>query len=406
MLLRFFFYLKGYFKVKITGHSPERFFNLCSNRQIELRTLIPLEDGGYTFFIGRAEYDEMIPLLEKTGTSVEILEQFGLPYFLKRYRKRKLFALGFLLCIGIVYGLSLFVWDIQVSGSQQYSKEEVIQYVEQKYLTFGTLKSKVDCAKMEEELREHYDQIAWISCELKGTQLHIQMKETLKPNEDVDNTVPCDIVARKAGIVKSIITRNGTPMVKEGDQVKKGDVLISGTIHIYDDTNTLLESESINAQGDILAQTVYYYEDSFSMNYYEKQYTGQKNKYYGLEWMGKHYIPYEPKNNFTSSDQFEEEIEVKIGHTYSLPFSFFRYERKEFKPVRKSYTKESATAYEKQRLQKFVDQLSEKGVEIIRNNVKIFIDDETCKGEGTITVVEPIGKIRQIRNNNSKGATQ
>ena len=32
MLLRFFFYLKGYFKVKITGHSPERFFNLIGQK--------------------------------------------------------------------------------------------------------------------------------------------------------------------------------------------------------------------------------------------------------------------------------------------------------------------------------------------------------------------------------------
>ena len=268
MLLRIFFYMKGYFLVKIIGHSPERFYNLCSNRGIELRNIMPIEEGGYKFFIDRTDYEEILPLLDKTGTSVEILEQYGLPYFLKRYKKRKIFALGFLICIGIVYGLSLFVWDIQVTGNKQYSKEEVISYVEQKYLAFGTLKSKVNCAKIEEELREYYDQIAWISCELKGTQLHIQIKETLKPNEDVEAKIPCDIVARKSGIITSIVTRNGTPLVKVEDTVKKGDVLISGVIHIYDDTNTLLESEIIPAQGDILAQTLYYYEDSFSMNYY------------------------------------------------------------------------------------------------------------------------------------------
>lgn len=406
MLLRIFFYLKGYFLVKIIGHSPERFFNLCSNRGIELRNMIPLEEGGYTFFLDRTDYEGIIPLLEKTGTQVEIVEQYGLPYFFKKYRKRKMFALGFFLCIGIIYGLSLFVWDIQVNGNEQYSKEEVIAYVEQKYLTLGTLKSKVDCAKMEEELREYYDQIAWISCELKGTQLHIQIKETLKQNEDVIDKIPCDVIARKSGIITSIITRNGTPLVKIKDVVKKGDVLISGIIHIYDDSNTLLESEVIAAQGDILAQTVYYYEDSFTMSYYEKQYTGEEKTYYGIEWMGKQYIPYTPKNSFRSSDQYEKELPIKIGHTYSLPISIFRYQRKEFEPVRKTYTKEQAKKRETERLQKFIDQLSEKGVEIVGNNVKISIDDETCKGEGTITVIEPIGKIRQITNTSSKGAVE
>lgn len=405
MLFRLFFYLKGYFRVKITGHSPERFFNLCSNRQIELRNVLPVDDG-YTFIIGRQEYEEVLPFLEKTGTSLEVLEQIGLPYILQKYRKRKLFVLGCLLCIGLIYGLSLFVWDIQVSGSQQYTKEEVIQYVKQQYVTLGTLKREVDCAKIEEELRQYYDQIAWISCELKGTQLHIQIKETLKENEDVNSNIPCDIVARKAGIIRKIITRNGTPMVKEGMEVNKGDVLISGTIHIYDDTNTLLESESIGAQGDIVAQTIYPYDDQFAMHYYDKQYTGNKNVYYGIEWLGKQYLPYVPKNRFRSSDQVEEEMEMKIGHTYALPISLFRYERKEFTPVRKSYSKESATIHAKQRLQKFLDELSEKGVEIVRNNVKIVIDDEICKGEGTISVLEPIGKIRQIRNQDSKGAIE
>ena len=406
MLLRIFLYMKGYFLVKITGHSPERFFNLCSNRGIELRSIVPIEEEGYTFFLDRADYEEIVPLLEKTGTQVEILQQYGLPYFLKRYRKRKIFALGFLLCVGIVYGFSLFVWDIQVSGNVQYSKEEVISYVEQKYLAFGTLKSKVDCAKIEEELREYYDQIAWISCELKGTQLHIQIKETLQQNEDVEDKVPCDIIARKAGIITSIITRNGTPLVKINDTVQKGDVLISGVIHIYDDTNTLLESEVIAAQGDVLAETVYYYEDTFAMSYYEKQYTGKEDVYYGIEWMGKQYIPYVPKNKFHASDQYEEKIQVKIGHTYSLPFSFFSYKRKEFEPVRKSYTKEEAKEKETKRLEKFLDELEEKGVEIVQNNVKISIDDETCKGEGTIRVIEPIGKIRPITKNSSKGEIQ
>lgn len=405
MLIHIYYYVLGYLKVRLTGYSPERFFNLCSNREIEIREVKADEEGGYVFLIGKSEYEEIQPLLEKTRTHAEVIDQYGLPYFLHRYRKRKLFFLGFLLCLFIVYGLSLFVWDIQVTGAHQYSKEEMIDYVQEKYLTFGTLKSKVNCAKMEEDLREHYDQIAWISCELKGTQLRIQVKETLKQNEDVKNEMPCDIVARKAGIIKSIITRNGTPMVKEEQQVKKGEVLISGTIHIYDDTNTLLESELLPAQGDIMAQTVYAYEDSFTMSYYEKEYTGNKKTYYGIELLGKSYIPYTPKDSYQSKDQYEEWIPIRVGHTYSLPLSFTRYTRKEFKPVRKQYTKETANKRAKERLQKFIEGLSEKGVEIVKNNVTIVVDGESCKAEGTITVIESIGKIRQIRNN-SGGTTE
>ena len=399
MFLHIYYYVLGYLKVHLTGYSPERFFNLCSNREIELREVKADEEGGYFFLIGRSEFEELEPLLEKTRTSAKIVGKYGMPYFFQRYRRRKLFFFGFLLCLFIVYGLSLFVWDIQVMGAHQYSKEEMVDYIQQHYLAFGTLKANVDCAKMEEELREHYDQIAWISCELKGTQLRIQVKESLKQNEDVESQVPCDIIARKSGVITDMITRNGTPLVKEGDQVKKGDVLISGTIHIYDDTNTLLESELLSAQGDIMAKTTYAYEDSFAMNYYEKKYTGEEKTFYSIELFGTPYTPYVPKDQYQSKDQFEEPIQIQIGHTYSLPISFIRHTRKEFQPVRKSYTKQQAGEHAKERLQKFLEQLSEKGVEIIENNVTIGIDGETCQAKGTIIVIEPIGKIRQIRNN-------
>ncbi|HIS62862.1 MAG TPA: sporulation protein YqfD, partial [Candidatus Scybalomonas excrementigallinarum] len=96
MLIHIYYYVLGYLKVRLTGYSPERFFNLCSNREIEIREVKADEEGGYVFLIGKSEYEEIQPLLEKTRTHAEVIDQYGLPYFLHRYRKRKLFFLGFL----------------------------------------------------------------------------------------------------------------------------------------------------------------------------------------------------------------------------------------------------------------------------------------------------------------------
>lgn len=391
-------YIKGVCFLVVQGNAVERFFNLCANHNISLWNIQPKENGMYSFSLESKYYIQLEPLLEKTNTKIVYSEVNGLRYFFQKYKKRKMFALGCILCMIFVYSMTLFVWDIHIVGNSQITESEVIDYIQDNFVTLGTLKNKINCAKLEEKLREEYEQIAWISCELKGTQLRITWKETLPIQEDMKETTPCDIVARKSAIITSIITRNGTPVVKEKSIVKQGDILISGIIHLYDETNTILESESIVAQGDVFGKTTYQYKDSFPIHYYEKKYTGENQSFYGMEIMGKVYMPYFPKDKYHSSDRIQKNWKWKLGHTYIFPISFLMYERKEFTPIRKSYTKEQAISKEKERLNKFLKNLSEKGVEIVENNVKIEVGEDICQGTGTITVIEPIGKIRKINN--------
>ena len=46
--------------------------------------------------------------------------------------------------------------------------------------------------------------------------------------------------SNKGCVIKEIITRSGTPMVKPGDVVRKGDILVSGIIEVMDDFGGIL----------------------------------------------------------------------------------------------------------------------------------------------------------------------
>lgn len=391
--------MKGYLRVIIGGQSPERFLNLCSNKNILIWNLIAVEDG-YEFNISRKAFWELKPILKKTNTNVKIVDKIGLPFFLFRYRKRKLFFLGILLCMTIVYGLTLFVWDIRVIGAYTYSKEDVISYVKDNYVQLGSMKNQVDCAKLEEDLREYYTNIAWISCELKGTQLVVHFKESIGQNDKDKNEKPHDIIALKDGVISNIITREGTPVVKQNDTVKKGDVLISGTINILDEGNQIIETDYLCAQGDVRAKTVYQYEDSFDLSYYEREYTGKEKNFYTFTGFEKEITPLAPKITYVNYDIVEHVKQFKLGHTYYFPFSIKISTVREYKPMRKVDSGEEAVEKAKSRLDKFQKNLSEKGVEIVGNNVKISLSGEICTAKGTIQVIEPIGKLTPITYNN------
>ena len=87
------------------------------------------------------------------------------------------------------------------------------------------LKSKVDCDQIVRDIRKEYDNVIWASAYVTGTRLMIRVKENtdrvMEETEDSEldraNGQPADIIAEKDGIIIEIITREGVPMVHEGD---------------------------------------------------------------------------------------------------------------------------------------------------------------------------------------------
>lgn len=53
-----------------------------------------------------------------------------------------------------------------------------------------------------------------------------------------------------------IIVRNGKARVKVGDTVKAGDVLVSGELPLYDDSETLVKTNKVHADAEVYARTV------------------------------------------------------------------------------------------------------------------------------------------------------
>ncbi len=395
MLISLFRYLGGYIKLKIEGNAVERFFTLCGKKDILLWN-ITYKKEYYECFVSMRALEEMEAVMEKTNTKITVLEKCGLPFFLHCHRKQKVFVFGFFLCIILVYTLSLFVWDIEVIGTYSHTEEEILKYMKQKNILSGVLKKNVNCAKLEEDMREDFDDVAWVSCELDGTRLTVHLKESLQTDTNKKEQKPCDISARKSATITSIVTREGTPLVKKGDKVKKGDTLISGLIYIYDDANEMLEAGKVAADGDVYGRTTYEYEDSFESSYYEKKYIGEEIKNYTIqigEYQMKLWKKMEKNRNY---DTLSEKKQLKIGTNLYLPASIDKITLRSYEQKRKTDTKEEMEKKAKERLNKFLDGLKKKGVSILENHVKIEINEGKCSAKGKIIVNESIAKIRTI----------
>ena len=395
MLLSVLKFLQGFLQVTLTGSSPERFLNLCIRRNILIWNLCPnKEAGGFDFCISLKGFRASKELLKKTHTSVRIRKKCGLPFFLHRYRARKLFAAGILLCILLLWNCSKYVWKIEVNGTEELSQDMVLTWLEQKETSFGTPKTKIDCADIEAALRSDFDVIAWTSVKLEGTKLTIDIQESL-PEDEVE-TLPAeetwDIVAAEEAVIASIYTRQGTPQAEKGSVVSKGAVLISGRLDIMDDSGEVANYRYVVSDGDVTGTVTRTYQSSLAREYQKKEYTGEEDTSYTLQ-AGRIRIPLgKEKNNYSACETVVSDHQLQLLPNLYLPVHLYVTGRKAYVYRLATYTKAEAESLAKEDWNAFLEKFEQKGIPIIVKNVKIETDEKNCVIRGSIQAEVPIGK--------------
>lgn len=405
MLIRILRFMFGYVMVEISGFAPERFMNLLIQNEIVIWD-VTQTPAGYCFYTGRKNLQKCRPYLKKTNVKLHIKRRYGFPFLWKQYRKRTVFFGGFVLCGTVLYILSLFVWEVRVEGEDRLVKQSVLKTIETTYVPLGCLKSKVSCAKLEDALRQEFDEIAWISCELKGTRLTVYLEEGIAPEQSEEEQSPCDLVALKDGVIVKMVTRQGTPIVKTKQTVKKGDILVSGAVYIYDDNHEVLETDYVHAEADVIAQTVMQYEDYVDLEYYEKQYTEKEKNYLTFYFMEYCFTPYRPALRDDSVDTYVQIHKLRILPDFYLPIGCKVVHNRMYTLQKREYSIQQAKVVLQARFEKKKRLFQEKGVEITENNVTIVKNGGKMVAKGKLVLQESITSMKPVRIQKLDGAEQ
>ena len=397
MVEKLLYWFRGYLLCYVKSYSIERFINLCRGKEIELKNLKKTSEG-YQFYVALKNYKSIKPIAKKTKVVPYIKKRYGCPFFLHRYRKRKGLFVGIALFVTLIYIMSLYIWNISIEGGYKYTKEAILEFVNEQQVYTGVMKSKIDCTKLEEQIRLRYKDISWVSAEIRGTRLIIKFTETNMPMPRAEARGPSDIIATKSGIVTEIITRNGTPKVRNGDVIKKGDVLVSGLVDVVGDFDVLMRQKPVVADADIKCKSYYDYKESFPMKYTKKIFTGKQKTKYKLQVLNKKISLYSPRISYDNYDIITDEAVLKLSWDFYLPFSTKKIMYREYLNQQKVYTEEEAKQIAMKRLKEYLDELTSHGVEIIENNVKIEIKNNQCTASGKIIVFEPCWEYREIQS--------
>jgi len=386
-------FFSGYLIVKIEGLSLERLINTAISQNIRLWEINRPSYQELTAHINIHSYRKLCDIAIEHNCRIKILAKRGLPFKTNRLKRRIMIPVGFLFFLLFLYGLSSFIWMVDIEGVVNADHQAILDALSENGIKPGALKMNLDTRNIENRILNEIPDLIWIGIELRGSKAIVNVQETTKPPEIIDPLTPFNIVAKGDGIIEKIVVLDGESMVNVGDTVRKGQLLVSGIIQDAI-TGTIRYT---HARANVLARTWYSAKASVPFNRFKHIRTGKKVVHNYLEFRG---FIINLRKNAVDFEFYEisEDSAKFFGENRFLPVSIVTKEFYEIVRVPilpddlKSQAKEQAW-----------DNL----LEIMPNNAKIIdkqvkydmIEDKEIIATVYAEVLEDIAQLRKIEIN-------
>lgn len=281
-----------YIKVR---ENIKRFVDKCLKNNINLYDIKYHKDY-LVALINEEDLDIIIKL--NYYSKITILEYKGTKKILLNIKKHSFDLLMLLVLILSLYIISNFVISIDILHENQKLIDNIKEILMQKNIkTFQYKKTLNELNAISDEiLYENRNILDWIAIDRKGMKYIVSFEERIL-NKDKETYPYCDVIANKDGVIQKIIATSGVTIVEKAMYVRKGDLLISGTIM----NNEEVKDETC-ATGEVYAEVWYKVNITVPLEYEEKEFT-DKNRYNfilnGNSLFKKKYEYYDKENVFT-----------------------------------------------------------------------------------------------------------
>ncbi len=227
-LLEWLRWLRGTVSFLIIGSFPERLVNLCVRNRLSVWGMTRRKDGmlAQTYAMN---YRKLRPLARSAGTRIRVQERSGLPFLRHRYRHRWGLAVGAVGAVVLLWFLSTRIWVVQVRGCEEIEPREIVTQLSTLGLRPGVATRSIDSRLLQRQMMMLDDRLAWIAVNLVGSTAQIELRERVKIPQRLD---PKDragnVVAACDGQITYLEVYEGQPVVRVGDTVSRGEVVVSG----------------------------------------------------------------------------------------------------------------------------------------------------------------------------------
>lgn len=225
-LLRWLF---GWVRLEAEGGFPERLLNLAAREEIELWGV--RRRGEALFACCPAKrYRQLRAPARKAGMRMHVTEKHGAPFWARRYRERAGVAVGLAAFLLVLQLFAQRTWVIEVRGNDKVKSEDILAVMDTLGVREGRNLGDLDIPALQLAALKELPDLAWCVVNLKGSVAYVEVTERIPTPELSNADEPSNIKAARDGRIVSIQTYTGQALVKEGDAVARGMLLVSGVV--------------------------------------------------------------------------------------------------------------------------------------------------------------------------------
>lgn len=254
--------IRGIVSFEASGDNLYKFINEIRENHI-VCTSQKCQDGLFSGQIYGSSISEITDLAEKFNIDFRITNKKGMRFKVYANRFRFGIIIGIFIALGFVFYMSNRVVTIEVCGNSGISDRQIIASLEAVGIYKGRFIPDIDFHSCEQKLRLSIPEISWAGIRHTGSRIVVDVTETVPAPPMVNDDIPCNIVSSKDAQITYVEVYAGKLARKKGDGVRKGDIIISGTV---DDGNGHFLKK--HAMGKVIG--IYNEEVTFSQSFEEQ----------------------------------------------------------------------------------------------------------------------------------------
>ncbi len=290
----------GTVNIEIQGIHPEKLVNILWTKKIDIKNLTKVNITTLTLDVNIKNLTYVKDLAKENKCTLKISKAKGILYWQMKLKKGGTLVGGIFIFIFLIYYLSLYIWNIDITTSKYLSSYEVRKELLAYGIKPGIKKSSIDVYDLEKKLINNESRIMWIRIRMEGGTLKVKIEEKQNPPVINSEKPIGDMVAKMDGEIVRIYTTSGSAAVKKGDIVKCGDVVIKG---IQGKEGFTYETP---AEGTVIAKTFYEDYKSADVNGTRKVKTGNEDYSIYISIFGKKLYLKKYDVKYSKYDKIEE----------------------------------------------------------------------------------------------------
>lgn len=241
--------LNGIVTVQITAADPAQFLSELEAVGIPVEKAVSLDELTLCIQLRRQYVRKSCLLAEKRGIGWTITGKNGLYWKLRAFARRPVLVSGLAMLLFLSIFLPTRLLFFRVEGNSSVPARQIIAGAAEYGLKFGAVRREIRSEKVKNGILKAVPELEWVGINTEGCVATISVRERkTEPEKPVPGGVS-NIVATYDGVVRGLTVTAGSALVQPGQQVVKGQILISG----YTDCGLSIRAQ--RAKGEVYAAT-------------------------------------------------------------------------------------------------------------------------------------------------------